>query len=103
MIDLNLVEGDSMHERVAFWSKIIGVSEPKTYRVRKNQITNLYIRHYRYNGYCSENDTLYYQGKLSDTIAVHELLHKKFPHSSEEDVRGMTAIIIRAYKKVPPQ
>ena len=84
--------------RLEFWSGIIGVSIPKTYRVQKGQVTNENLRHYRFNGYCVATDTLYYQGLLKDTVIIHELLHKKFPLIKESDIRRLTTILLKISK-----
>ena len=98
LLFLKIEEVEALNERLEYWAKVINVTIPKTYRVRKNQVTNENMRHYRFNGYCEATDTLYYQGKLEETIIVHELLHKKFPHLKEIDIRKLTAIILQVSK-----
>lgn len=81
-------------QKLKYWSERIGISIPRTYRIRKFQISNECQRPYRFNGYCRAEDTLYYDKEWDDAYFCHEMLHAKFPDFSEKAIKELTKIIL---------
>jgi len=80
-----------VRKELKFWCKFWGVSVPKTYRIpKKKMVTNEYNRDYKFCGYCASDDTIYYEGKLSEEAIFHEILHKRFGEAPESVVHGLT-------------
>ena len=80
-----------MKEKLKYWCQFWGVSVPRTYRIPKREmVVNDYKRGYKFCGYCQSDDTIYYEGRLSEEAIFHEILHKRFPEAPESVVHGLT-------------
>lgn len=96
--------GGSVKERLKYWSDLIGVTVPNTYRIPKREmVVNGLNVPAKFKGYCPDDDTIYYQGVLTDHDIIHELLHKKFPKIKRHHyINTLTAIILAAASSTPP-
>lgn len=92
---MSIKQGKEVENILTKWSRILGIEPPKTHRIRRAQVLNLYKRPYNLCGYCEADDTLYYHNKLDEVSILHELLHKRFPNIGEKDIRTITKLLLK--------